>query len=95
MQHIPAAFALVPLLAAAAGAQPQGEVGLYSDVTIVGSVLEPKPIPVADDASQVAALSVPEGFKVEVFARDLVNPRILAFSPAASSTPRAARSATW
>lgn len=64
-----------------AAAQPVGKVGEYSDVTVQGSILEPVPVPVAPDAEQVAKLTVPEGFTVSVFARDLVNPRMLAFSP--------------
>lgn len=64
-----------------AAAQPVGKVGEYSDVTVQGSILEPTPVPVAPDAEQVAKLTVPEGFTVSVFARDLVNPRMLAFSP--------------
>ena len=45
-----------------------------------GSVLEPKPIPPVAGAEQVVGLTVPEGFTVSVFARDLVNPRMLEFS---------------
>ncbi len=82
MKHLTLAPALAALLAGSATAQAQGEVGLYSDVTIQGAVLEPRPVPVAEeDAAQTARLSVPEGFTIGVFARDLVNPRMLAFSP--------------
>ena len=80
MKHVTAA-ALLPLLACPALGQPQGTVGLYSDVTVEGSILEPSPVAVAEDAAQAARLTVPEGFAVSVFARDLVNPRMLAFSP--------------
>ena len=76
-----ASAAMLSILACAASAQPRGSVGEYSDATIEGSVLEPRPIEVADDAEQAARLGVPEGFEVTVFARDLVNPRMLAFSP--------------
>ena len=73
--------ALLSLLACPAAAQPQGKVGEYSDVTITGAILEPRPVPPAGDREQVARLRAPEGFAVTVFARDLVNPRMLAFSP--------------
>lgn len=68
------------LVALPAAAQPQGTVGQYSDVTIEGTVLEPRPIIVSDDAELAGLLSVPEGFAVSVYARDLVNPRMLAVS---------------
>jgi Raf kinase inhibitor-like YbhB/YbcL family protein len=82
MKRVLPASALLLLLACPASAQPQGTVGTYSDVTVEGSILEPTPIPpVADDAEQTGRLTAPEGFAVTVFARDLVNPRMLAFSP--------------
>lgn len=71
-------LALVPLPSLA---QPQGKVGLYSDVTITGSILEPSPIDISDDARLTGLIQAPEGVKVQVFARDLVNPRMLAVSP--------------
>lgn len=81
MNHILPASALLSLLACPAVAQPQGKVGAYSDVTITGTILEPAPVAPAADKEQVARLRAPEGFAVTVFARDLVNPRMLAFSP--------------
>lgn len=78
---IPAAMAFA-CAAAPATAQPQGSVGQYSDVTIEGSVLEPRKIVVSDDDELTGLISAPDGFRVEVFARDLVNPRMLATSPA-------------
>ena len=69
-------------LTVAGGAQVQGKVGQYSDAKIQGSVLEPEKITIADDTELAAKLKAPEGFKVEVFARDLVNPRMLAVSDA-------------
>jgi glucose/arabinose dehydrogenase len=81
MKHFSTAPIVVSLLAGSAWAQPQGDVGLYSDVTIEGSVLEPVPIPPADDAAQADRMTAPEGFTVSVFVRELVNPRMLAFSP--------------
>jgi len=75
---IPALCAMAVPLAA----QPQGTVGRHSDVTIQGSVLEPEKTLVTDDAELTGLLRAPEGFRVEVFARDLVNPRILAVSDA-------------
>ena len=68
------------LAAFAAQAQPKGKVGLYSDVTIEGSILEPEKIEVSDDAELAKLIRAPEGFKVEVYARDLMNPRMLAVS---------------
>ncbi|MGK9054246.1 YbhB/YbcL family Raf kinase inhibitor-like protein [Neorhizobium petrolearium] len=61
-------------------AQPQGEVGQYSDVVVQGSILEPEKIQVEDDRELASLIKAPEGFTVEVFARDLVNPRMLAVS---------------
>ena len=63
-------------------AQPQGKVGLYSDVTVPGSILEPEKIEVEDDAALARLISAPQGFKAEIYARDLVNPRMLAVSEA-------------
>ena len=76
---IPAAVVtvLVPIVAAG---QPKGEVGQFSDVTVEGSVLEPSPIRVSDDSELAGLITAPEGFTVDVFARDLVNPRMLAVS---------------
>jgi len=71
------ATALVPI---AAAGQPKGVVGQFSDVTVEGSVLEPSPIRVSDDAELAGLITAPEGFTVEVFACDLVNPRMLAVS---------------
>jgi Raf kinase inhibitor-like YbhB/YbcL family protein len=82
MKHVPSLSALISLLAWPAVAQPQGKVGEYSDVTIQGTILEPVPAPVASDLEQVSRLTAPAGFTVTIFARDLVNPRMLAFSPA-------------
>lgn len=63
-------------------AQPEGEVGLYSDVTISGSILEPSPIDLPDSEGLAAMLDLPDGAQIQVFARDLVNPRMLAVSEA-------------
>ncbi|PXA99195.1 YbhB/YbcL family Raf kinase inhibitor-like protein [Nostoc sp. 3335mG] len=59
-------------------AQPQGTIGQYSDATVEGSILEPKPIEVSDDEALAALVRVPEGFSVEVVGRDLGNTRMLA-----------------
>ncbi|HZY67476.1 MAG TPA: YbhB/YbcL family Raf kinase inhibitor-like protein [Devosia sp.] len=64
--------------AAPAFAQPKGEVGQYSDVTIEGTILEPEPITVSDDAELASLIKVPEGFAVEVVGRELGNTRMLA-----------------
>jgi Raf kinase inhibitor-like YbhB/YbcL family protein len=80
MRHLATlALAAAPL---AALAQPEGRAGLYSDVTVTGSVLEPEPVIVPADDELVAMIEAPEGFEVGVFARDLVNPRMLAVSDA-------------
>ncbi|MEN2977739.1 YbhB/YbcL family Raf kinase inhibitor-like protein (plasmid) [Tistrella bauzanensis] len=51
-------------------------------VRITGSVVEPAAIPLPPSDQDLAGrLSVPEGFEVEVYARDLINPRMLAYSP--------------
>lgn len=62
--------------------QVSGTVGLYSDVTITGSVLEPSPIDLPEDDALAAMLAAPDGVRVQVFARDLINPRMLAISEA-------------
>lgn len=61
-------------------AQPQGTIGEYSDATVAGTVLEPEPITVSDDAELAGLIKVPEGFSVEVVGRDLGNTRMLATS---------------
>uniref|UniRef100_UPI0022406AE0 PQQ-dependent sugar dehydrogenase n=1 Tax=Paracoccus beibuensis TaxID=547602 RepID=UPI0022406AE0 len=65
-------------LAAPLHAQPQGEVGQYSDVTIEGSVLEPEPVTIEDDAELASRISVPDGFAVTVVGREMGNARMLA-----------------
>ncbi|WEK03669.1 MAG: YbhB/YbcL family Raf kinase inhibitor-like protein [Candidatus Devosia phytovorans] len=66
------------LLASPSLAQPQGTIGEYSDVTVEGSILEPEPVTVSDDAELAGLIRVPEGFAVEVVARDFGNTRMLA-----------------
>ncbi|MCD7111433.1 YbhB/YbcL family Raf kinase inhibitor-like protein [Rhizobium sp. DKSPLA3] len=61
-------------------AQIKGIVGEASDVTIQGSILEPEKLQVKDDAKLTGLIKAPEEFNVEVFARDLINPRMLAVS---------------
>ncbi|MDX6804528.1 YbhB/YbcL family Raf kinase inhibitor-like protein [Terrihabitans rhizophilus] len=63
-------------LVAPAAAQ---EVGKYSNVQITGHILEPRKVEATDE--KVQGLKVPQGFKVQVFARETVNPRILAVGP--------------
>ena len=63
-------------------AQPVGDVGLYCDVTLIGLILEPDPIDQPDDAKLTSMIKAPKGAQVQVFARDLVNPRMLAVSDA-------------
>jgi Raf kinase inhibitor-like YbhB/YbcL family protein len=72
--------ALALILPAVASAQIKGTVGMASDVTIQGSILEPEKLQVTDDAKLTGLIKAPDGFKVEVFARDLINPRMLAVS---------------
>jgi len=71
---------LAACCAVCGGAAFAQSVGEFSDVTITGSVLEPNPVPPVEDDAQIAKLDVPDGFEVTVFARDLINPRMLAFS---------------
>ena len=66
------------LVAFPALAQPQGTIGEYSDVTVEGSILEPEPVTISDDAELAAQIKVPDGFSVEVVGRDLGNTRMLA-----------------
>ena len=61
-------------------AEVKGAVGKASDVVIQGSILEPEKLQVSDDAELTKLIKVPNGFKVEVFARNLINPRMLAVS---------------
>lgn len=61
-------------------AQIKGTVGEASDVTIQGSILEPEKLMVSEDARLTGLIKAPAGFKVDVFARDLINPRMLAVS---------------
>jgi Raf kinase inhibitor-like YbhB/YbcL family protein len=63
------ACALLPLSAAAQDKQPAA-------VQIVGHVLKPKKLEPTKD--QIAKLKVPDGFKLEVFADGLLDPRALA-----------------
>ena len=63
------ACALLPLSAAAQDKQPAA-------VQIVGHVLKPKKLELTKD--QIAKLKVPDGFKLEVFADGLLDPRALA-----------------
>ena len=77
-----ASLSTLALSTAVAAAQPQGKIGIYSDVTVQGSILEPEKVEISDDSKLANMIKAPEGFKVEVFARDLVNPRMLAVSPA-------------
>ncbi|QQR40956.1 YbhB/YbcL family Raf kinase inhibitor-like protein [Devosia rhizoryzae] len=78
-QIIVATVSATALLAAAPVlAQPQGTIGQYSDVVVEGSILEPEPITVSDDAELADLIKVPEGFTVEVAGREFGNIRILA-----------------
>ncbi|TNC66629.1 YbhB/YbcL family Raf kinase inhibitor-like protein [Rubellimicrobium roseum] len=63
---------------------PQAEVPLIADqledpknaaVTVVGHVVEPLQIEATDE--RVDSLALPDGFEISVFARDLVNPRMI------------------
>ena len=81
-QHIP--FLMISAMALSAPAvltaQPQGQAGEYSDVTVTGSVLEPAPRRPESEDDLLARLSLPQGASASVFAAGLVNPRILAVS---------------
>jgi Raf kinase inhibitor-like YbhB/YbcL family protein len=67
-------------LPSAAFSEIKGTVGEASDVTIQGSILEPEKLAVTDDAKFTDLIKAPAGFNVDVFARDLINPRMLAVS---------------
>lgn len=67
-------------LPSAAFSEIKGTVGEASDVTIRGSILEPEKLAVTDDAKLTDLIKAPAGFNVDVFARDLINPRMLAVS---------------
>lgn len=75
---IPAAALAAPSVLLA---QPEGRVGQYSDVTVTGAILEPEPREPAEDEELAAGFRLAPGATVGVYARDLVNPRILAVSP--------------
>ena len=47
-----------------------------ASVEIVGHVLEPAQLEPTDE--RLARLNLPEGFEIGVFARDLINPRMIA-----------------
>ncbi|MGF9567580.1 YbhB/YbcL family Raf kinase inhibitor-like protein [Neorhizobium sp. BT27B] len=74
------ATALALILPSTGSAQVKGTVGEASDVIIQGSILEPEKLVVADDAKLTGLIKAPAGFEVDVFARDLINPRMLAVS---------------
>ncbi|NOV21815.1 YbhB/YbcL family Raf kinase inhibitor-like protein [Ensifer adhaerens] len=73
-------FTTAVTLSSTASAQMKGTAGEFSDVTIESSVLEPEKLAVPDDKELTSLIKAPEGFTVEVFARNLVNPRMLAVS---------------
>jgi len=76
-----ACLVAVLLGSGAASAQPSGTIGQYSDVIVEGSILEPRKLELAPD--EVAALlRLPDAFRAEVYASELVNPRMLAVSDA-------------
>ncbi len=72
--------ALAFTIPTSASAQIKGIVGEASDVTIQGSILEPEKLVIKDDAKLTGLIKAPDGFKVEVYARDLINPRMLTVS---------------
>ena len=57
----------------------EGDVGKYSNAVIQGHILEPSKLDAPTDTNRLKA---PDDFRVTVFARDLVNPRMLAVSDA-------------
>lgn len=67
------AFSLLPALAATAPVPEQLENPKFSDVEVVGHVLQPP-----KQNLPLTQLRLPPGFRIEVFARDLINPRMLA-----------------
>jgi Raf kinase inhibitor-like YbhB/YbcL family protein len=73
------ALAVLPLLNFPAVAQPKGTVGEFSDVDIQGAILEPKRLEI-DGQKAASLLKLPDGFRAELFAENLINPRMLAVS---------------
>lgn len=73
--------ALVSIAASPAVAQVKGKVGEFSDAAVTGHIVEPQLVQIADDREPASKLKVPSGFKAEVFARGLINPRMLAVGP--------------
>ena len=72
-------FLVAAALATAASAQPVSEQlqdPEAADVEVVGHVVEPRQLDPTPD--RIAGLRLPAGFEVSVFARDLVNPRMIA-----------------
>jgi glucose/arabinose dehydrogenase len=67
------ALSLLCLLACPAAA---GKTGEASNVEFTGHILEPEKA--APDPAALASLKMPGGFTLSVFARDLVNPRMIA-----------------
>ena len=70
---------LAVALATAASAQPtsdQLQNPEHADVEVVAHVVEPRQL--EPTAERIAGLRAPAGFEVSVFARDLVNPRMIA-----------------
>ena len=63
----------------APGWSPRRQIRVYSDVNVQGSVLEPRKLE-ASEAAVKATIKLPQGFSLTVFARELVNPRVLAVS---------------
>jgi Raf kinase inhibitor-like YbhB/YbcL family protein len=49
-----------------------------ADVTVVGHILEPKQ---KELKKHLAKIALPEGFEVSIFAKDLINPRMIAVAP--------------
>lgn len=61
-------------------AQTEGKAEVDSDVVVQAAIFEPEKLEVKDDQEQAELNKVPEGSTAEIFARDLVNPRMLAGS---------------
>jgi glucose/arabinose dehydrogenase len=59
----------------------EGKAGIHSDVRVQGSVLEPRKLEPSETEIR-RRIKLPTGFAFSVFARDLVNPRIMAVSDA-------------
>lgn len=75
MKSLPRALLALGLAASLPNAQAQ-EMKTPTDVEFTGHVVKPAKAELSEDA--LDALTLPDGFKINVFAKDLINPRMMA-----------------